>query len=165
MERARVLERIADRIVCLDLPHPVRVAVDGLTGAGKTTLADELAPIVERRGRPVIRASIDDFYRPRAQRYQLGRLSPEGYYRLAFDYPAVRTVLLQPLGPGGHRRYRAAYFHGWHDAPIESPERQASSDAVLLVDGVFLLRPELHDLWDFRIFVDAAVDVAISRAT
>jgi uridine kinase len=73
-------------------------------------------------------------------------------------------VLLEPLGPGGDRRYRAAYFHGWRDAPIDSPERLAPRDAVLLVDGVFLLRPEINDRWDYRIFVDAAVDVAIPRA-
>jgi hypothetical protein len=36
------------------------IATDGVDGAGKATLADALAPAVARRGRAVIRASVDD---------------------------------------------------------------------------------------------------------
>jgi uridine kinase len=161
--RSLVLEHLTDRIVAIGRPHPIRVAIDGLTAAGKTTLVDELVPAIARRGRPVIRASIDDFHRPRAERYQRGLLSPEGYYLDSFDYPAVRAVLLLPLGPGGSRRYRSAFFDSWTESPIEAPEQEAPPDAVLLVDGVFLFRPELDDLWDVRIFVDAKLDEAVRR--
>jgi hypothetical protein len=41
--RTAVLTELADAIVRLRLPHPTRVAVDGVDAAGKTTLADELA--------------------------------------------------------------------------------------------------------------------------
>jgi uridine kinase len=40
----------------------------------------------------------------------------------------------------------------------------APADAVLLFDGVFLLRPELIDRWDLRIFVSVTSDVALERA-
>jgi uridine kinase len=40
----------------------------------------------------------------------------------------------------------------------------AGPDAVLLFDGVFLLRTELNDGWDFRIFVQASFDVTVARA-
>jgi uridine kinase len=35
---------------------------------------------------------------------------------------------------------------------------------VLLFDGVFLLRPELIDRWDLRIFVSAAFERTLDRA-
>jgi uridine kinase len=35
---------------------------------------------------------------------------------------------------------------------------------VLLLDGIFLLRPELNDLWDFRVFVEVKADEALRRA-
>jgi uridine kinase len=35
---------------------------------------------------------------------------------------------------------------------------------VLLFDGVFLLRPELNDLWDFRVFVEVDAEEALRRA-
>ena len=41
----------------------------------------------------------------------------------------------------------------------------APKNAVLLMDGVFLLRPELVALWDYRIFVEVSFAVALERAT
>jgi uridine kinase len=162
--RSDVIDQIARYVAAVERPHPVRVGIDGISAAGKTTLADELVGPLERLGRTVIRAQIDDFHRPRAERHQLGPYSVEGYYLYAFDFPAIRDVLLQPLGPGGSRRYRVAVFDQPNDVPIDSPEREAPLDAILLADGVFLFRPELDDFWDIRIFVDADVEVATRRA-
>ena len=44
------------------------------------------------------------------------------------------------------------------------PLRQASPDAILLFDGVFLLRPELFACWDFKVFLDIDFEVMIARA-
>jgi uridine kinase len=161
--RARVLEQIADQILAVERSHPVRVGIDGLSAAGKTTMADELVVPLARCKRPVIRASIDDFHRPAEERYRRGRFSPEGYYLDTFDYPAVRAALLLPLGPDGSRRYRTAVFDSWRDLPINAPVCDAAPNAILLCDGVFLFRPELNDLWDFRIFVDTDSDEAVRR--
>ena len=57
----------------------LRVGIDGVDGAGKTTLADTLADALEAAGIAVIRASVDGFHHPRAVRYRLGRESPEGF--------------------------------------------------------------------------------------
>ncbi len=48
--RSRVIGRIADHLAALDPGHPLRVGVDGITAAGKTTLAAELAVAVVERG-------------------------------------------------------------------------------------------------------------------
>ncbi len=52
---------VAGRIGGLRLGHPVRVAIDGRTASGKTTLGDERAASLVGQGRPVIRTSIDAF--------------------------------------------------------------------------------------------------------
>jgi uridine kinase len=162
--RRHVLQRLADLVASVRRPHPVRVAIDGPDAAGKTTLADELSPFLEQRGTPVIRASIDDFHRPRVERYRRGRESPEGYYHDSFDHDALCAELLRPLGPGGSRRYRTAAFDLERDAPRASEVHAASDDAVLLFDGVFLLRPELDDCWDVRIYVDVGFGEILRRA-
>lgn len=131
-----------------------------LTGS----LADELAPLIEAQGRPVIRASIDGFHQPRSLRYQRGPESPEGYYEDSFDYPALRMMLLEPLGPQGDGWYRRAVFDFRADAPLAAIPEQAPANAVLLFDGVFLLRPELVDQWDYRIFVSVKMELALQRA-
>jgi uridine kinase len=152
-ERSRYLEALAQLILRVERPHPLRVAMDGPDAAGKTTLADELAPLLERSGRPVIRASVDGFHRPRVERFARGPESPEGYFLDSFDYPALRTSLLDPLGPGGDRRYRRRVFDVLADESVAAPTEIAPDNAILVFDGVFLLRSELIDLWDFSVFV------------
>lgn len=118
MHRQRMLDQLAERIAALPCAHPIRVAVDGIDAAGKTTLADELAHSITSWGRPVIRASIDGFHRPRVARYRRGADSPEGYYLDSFDYPLLRDLLLLPLGPAGSRRYRRTVFDFRADTPV-----------------------------------------------
>jgi uridine kinase len=163
-DRDAVLTRLADMIAAIRLSHVVRVAIDGVDAAGKTTLPDELRPLLEARGRPVLRATIDGFHRPRAERYRRGPTSPDGYYRDSFDYDALRRELLQPLGPGGSGRYRSRVFDLHADEAVGDPPASAPEGAVLLLDGVFLLRPELNDLWDFRVVVEVHADEALRRA-
>jgi uridine kinase len=164
LERPEMLERLAALIAGIERPHPLRVALDGVDAAGKTTLADVLVQALTERGRSVIRASVDGFHRPRAARYRRGAESPEGYYYDSFDYPALREALLLPLGPGGNRRYRTRVFDVRDDTPLDEPVQLAPLDALLLFDGVFLLRPELDDMWDLRIFVAADFVVTLRRA-
>ncbi len=164
MKRADLIRRLAEEIASVALPHPTRVAIDGIDAAGKTTLAGELVAPLERMGRQVVRASIDGFHRPREERYRRGKDSPEGYYCDSFDHAAVRRELLEPLGPCGDRRYRTAPFDYREDAPVDSPLLQAPVDAILLFDGVFLLRPELVGCWDLTIFVHVGFETSLARA-
>ena len=164
VKRTEALEQLAERILLLTPPHPLRVAVDGIDAAGKTTLANDLALVLQAQGHTVIRASIDGFHRPRAERYQRGPASAEGYYLDSFDHSALREKLLLPLGPNGSRRYRRAIFDFRTDAALTTTEEVAPVDAALIFDGVFLLRPELDALWEYRIFVDVPFAVALRRA-
>ena len=165
MMRDQLLQQLADLLISLDHSHPLRIALDGIDAAGKTTLADELVAYIEAQGRPVIRASIDGFHRPRSERYRRGSDSPEGYYEDSFDYLALKEALLAPLGPQGNRRYRRTVFDVQTDTPLQATEEEAPDDAILLFDGVFLLRPELNAWWDYRVFVSVDFEVALRRAS
>lgn len=155
---------LAKRIADVSLTHPTRVAIDGVDAAGKTTLADALVAPIEELGRPVIRATVDGFHRPREERYRRGSDSPEGYYHDSFDYDSARGELLEQLGPGGSLRYRTATFAFPTDQFIYERLQTAQPDAILLFDGIFLMRPELNDLWDFRIFLEIGFEESLERA-
>lgn len=164
MTRERLLGYLADLILQVDRSHPLRVAIDGIDAAGKTSLADELVPLIEAHSRPVLRASIDGFHRSRAERYRQGVDSPEGYYFDSFNYNTLIDVLLLPLGPGGDRSCRLKSFDFRTDTPPDEPYQHASVESVLLLDGVFLLRPVLNPYWDYRVFVQVDFHVALYRA-
>jgi uridine kinase len=139
------------------------VGVDGVDGAGKTTLADELAAAVRDLGRSVIRASVDSFHNPRAIRHRRGRTSPDGFFRDSYDYALLRRVLLDPLSPGGSGHFRAAAFDHVQDRPTLTPERVAPPDAVLIFDGLFLHRRGLSGYWDYSIFLRVGFGTSIPR--
>ncbi|MGC2781256.1 MAG: uridylate kinase [Bradyrhizobium sp.] len=161
--RLTVLDRLALRILRISLGRPVRIAVDGRTASGKTTLSAELGTVLERSGRRVIRTSIDGFHRPKIERYARGRHSAEGYYYDSRDLAAITTLLLEPLGPSGDRFYRTASFDLDNDVPVALAPVLAPSDAVLVVDGTFLQRPELRDGWDLVIFVETSEKISQAR--
>jgi uridine kinase len=161
--RGRVLRQLVELIVAIERPHPVRVAIDGRSGAGKSTLGDELAAMIRGRGRATIQASIDDFHGLWVDKHNRRFLTAETFYSGAYDYETLRSLVLGPLGPGGTRRYRARWHDGWNEGAIDEPERVAPDDAVLLVEGVFLLRPELDEYWDMRIFVEIDVAQTLER--
>src|SRR5262245_33292533 len=102
----------------------VILAVDGLDGSGKTTFADGFAEVFAEVGAAVFRASIDDFHRPRAQRYERGRDDPDGFYLDSFDYATFRRVLIDPFRDGaqtaGATGFQLAAFDVRRDSPVEA---------------------------------------------
>jgi uridine kinase len=160
---ASLLLRLASAIVDLRPNRIVRIAIDGVDGAGKTMLADALAALVGNKGRPAIRASVDDFHNPRAVRYARGKYSPDGFYLDSYDYDAFRKLLLDPLGPDGTGRYVARRFDHRTDRLVEDAARQAPPSAALIVDGIFLHRPELRSYWDLSIFLKVDFDISVPR--
>jgi uridine kinase len=161
--RHEVLDELVVRLLGRSGRDVLRVAIDGVDGAGKTHLADELAGLLRASGRSTIRASVDGFHNPKAIRYRRGRESPEGFFLDSYDYDGLKAALLDPLSPGGTRRYRVAIFDHRTDEPVCQPDRIASSGEILLFDGIFLHRPELRRYWDYSIFLQVAFGVSIPR--
>lgn len=139
------------------------LAVDGIDGAGKTMFADSLAERLEREGQATARASIDGFFRPRAERYALGRDSAEGYYRDSFDYDVFRRYLIEPFKLAGSAGFVTAVFDHRADAPLGLRWETTQPDSTLIVDGIFLNRPELRGLWNYSIWLDVPSEVAEAR--
>jgi len=161
--RTRLLDLVAALVPPARTPDCVRVGVDGVDGAGKTRFADELAEVLRRRGRPVVRVGIDDFHQVRPLRYRRGRQSPSGFWLDSFDYRRVWAEVLDPLGPGGSRRYRPVGHDLATDQVLTPPLVPAPAGAVLVLDGVFLHRDELAGAWDLSIFLDVGFDVTAAR--
>lgn len=163
--RNTVIDILASEITVLQFAHPTRVAVEGRSAAGKTTLADALAAAILLRGRDVLRASIDDFHRPDHKgRSQRGEWTPRTYYDEGYDYTAFRDLALHPLGPHGSRRCLPARFDALHDTECPEVWHTVAEDTIAIIDGVFLLRPELATHWDYVIWLDIDMETMVERA-
>lgn len=128
------------------------LAVDGVDGSGKTSFAANLA--AEIRDRPVIVIHVDDFLNPSSVRHAKGRSSPEGFWQDTYNYAALHDQLLAPLGPHGDGWYSWASYDSETDRVEQVEPRQAPSDALVVVEGMFLHRDELAPIWDASVFLD-----------
>ncbi|PKO13089.1 MAG: uridine kinase [Chloroflexi bacterium HGW-Chloroflexi-10] len=164
MLRSQMLEQLSDYIVKQACEHPLRVAIDGVDAAGKSRLVKELLFPLRKHRRPIITISLDNFHHPRQYRYRRGEESPEGYYYDSFNYPAIIENVLKPLGPDGSRNYSTGVFDLTTNTDKNHPEERAEDNAILLMDGIFMMRPELNGFWDLTIFLDISFETSIERA-
>jgi uridine kinase len=158
------LAYVSRQILKVRVPHPLRVGVNGVDGSGKTVFAQRLVrALQDQTERHVIGASIDSFHNPRSVRYAQGRESPEGYYRDSFNFHALITDLLEPLGPQGDRLYKVACFDLLADQEVTTSPQVAQLDAILIVEGIFLFMPDMARHLDCKIFLDVPFDVTWRR--
>lgn len=161
-ERAAVVAAVADRVLACGGGR-LRVAVDGFTAAGKTSLAHEVGAAVAAAGRPVFRASLDDFKRPWADRHRYDRSTGEGYYRNAGDHEAMWRLLLGPAGPDGDGVVALCAIDPLTQVDHSADVVSMPADGVLVVDSVFTMRPEVDAAWDLRIWVDVDAELSVAR--
>jgi uridine kinase len=157
-----VIGYVTTRILDLD-GDPLRIAVDGVDGSGKTIFADEVAAAIRVLDRPVVRISLDDFHNVRSVRYRQGRHSPEGFWQDSYNYARFRRDVLDPFSPGGCRRYWPAAHDVETDAVLDVEMCIAHPGTVLVVDGLFLHREELVSAWDLSVFLDVPFEVTAQR--
>jgi uridine kinase len=158
--RAAVLDELVAALLAVRPGERAAVGLDGVDGAGKTVLGRELAALLAPH-REVHRVSVDGFHRPAALRYARGR-TPETFYRDQYDHDAIRARLVGAFRAG--RPWLPAQYDVEQEVALDLPlEPAPGSDALLVVDGIFLHRPELVDLWDATVFVDVPFEVSVPR--
>jgi len=161
--REALLEQLATEVDALPTDPYVRIGIDGVDGAGKSVLAGELTTALRRRGRTVVHASIDGFHQPRALRHARGSRDPEGFYRDSYDLTAFQEQLLDPFAPGGHGQHRAHVFDARTDSVNLAEPQQAAPSTILIVDGIFLHRPELRGRWTWSLWLEVDRDTTLRR--
>ncbi|MCO5293746.1 MAG: uridine kinase [Homoserinimonas sp.] len=130
------------------------IAIDGRHGSGQREFADDLAEALGEFEPKVFRASIDDFQLPRSGRSDGPGNSGFDFYRSKYDYSLLRRVLIDPFHTAGSTGFVLTGFDAVRDQPVFQPKwMTAGLDAVLIMDGVFLLRPELASVWNYSVWL------------
>jgi uridine kinase len=133
--------------------RPSLVCIDGLGGAGKSTLAEAVAS--ERPDVTVVLG--DDFYGPQASDWTTW--TPQQGYERYFDHDRLEDQVLQPLRSGSRASFQR---YDW-SANTLADWIEVDPDGVVIVEGVYLLRPRLRRYWDLAIYVDAGRDLRQRR--
>jgi uridine kinase len=136
------------------VPSAAFVALDGRTGAGKSTLA---ATVGAALGALVIDGDV--FYSGGSDTYW-DALGTQEKMDLVIDWRRQRRVL-EALGNGGvasWRRYEWEAHDGWLGEEIDGGPAH-----VVILDGAYSARPELADLMTLRVMLDTPRDVRRAR--
>jgi uridine kinase len=161
--REELLVTLAAMVLALPEDRPQAVCLTGMSCSGKTTLAAELATVVDGAGRAVLPVAYDDFHQPRERRHARGRESAPGYLDDAFDPEALDRLVLRPVTQGARQVVPAAYDLA-EDRPVTPDPVELPEGAVVLVEGSFLLVPALADRWDLSVMTVADPERVIARA-
>lgn len=141
---------------------PLVVAVDGRSGSGKTTVARLLA---EQLDTACVRC--DDFFAADIPAAGWDARSPTQRAADCLDWRRLRTEVIEPLRAGHAARWFAFDFEAGARADGSYalrtvPTEQAPRPLVLL-DGAYSARPELADLIDYAILVEAPAPLRLAR--
>jgi uridine kinase len=133
-----------------DQRRPLVVAIDGRSGAGKSTVARWLGSELE-----AVVVEADDFYAGGSDVEWAAR-TPAERVEQVIDWRRLRHEALAPLAAGRAAAWRPFDFErgaGFADRIIA---RQPAP--VVILDGAYSARPELADLVDLAVLVQASTD-------
>ena len=154
-EPSAAANRAADAIVAeirrrtVGRNTPILVALDGASGCGKSTLAQL---IVTELGAALVNG--DDFYAPNPWDAAWDARGAEARAADAIDWRRLRAEALTPLLAGRPAKWYAA---------LQSVFIAREPSAVVVMEGVYCSRPELADLIDLTVLVDAPVALQHER--
>jgi uridine kinase len=156
MQFARALDEAAGWLDERQPREPCVVAVDGHSAAGKSTFADALA---SRTGAALARG--DDFYRVMDEADR-AELAPAEGVELYYDWQRMRDEVLLPLRAGTPAQYHP---YDWDSGSLASRFVKVPAAAVVILEGLFVSRPELQPLVDRSVLVDTPAAVRRRRQT
>jgi uridine kinase len=132
---------------------PALVCIEGLGGAGKTTLARAIAARAEN----ITLVHGDDFYGPEERDWR--SWTPRQGYERYFDHRRLERELLRPLSAGQPATFQR---YDWETNSLDNWVA-VEPRGIVLVEGVYLLRQELRSYWDFSLYVDTPRNVRQAR--
>jgi uridine kinase len=157
-----VLNTLREKIFAIQKKTPLIIAVDGADGAGKTFFSHHLKECLEEGGKEVIIIAIDNFHNPKSIRYKQGEDSPSDFYYDSYNYDGfIENVILPFQQQDG--KYVTKVFDLDQDKPVTEKPNEVPQNAVLIVEGIFLNRPELATLWDYSIYLEVSVETSLAR--
>jgi uridine kinase len=167
VRRDELTRRLADRLVQerLDNGGPVVLGLTGADASGKSRLAGSLARHLDDRGVENQLVHVDDFHRPRSERYAGRRPEPEQYLHQSIDLEALVREVLGPIRRDGQLRHTARHLDLLTDGYTTERTYRVTERTIVLVEGVFLLREPVRSYLDLIVVLTADEEELVARGS
>ncbi|KNF09282.1 uridine kinase [Gottschalkia purinilytica] len=133
-------------------------------GSGKTTLAKELIKEIKKSLYEPVVLHIDDFIYPKNIRYNKNYDDWYCYYYLQWRYRYLIDGVLQPIKNGDKKLEKKLEIY---DKDKDNYKlltfKYMNENTILIIEGIFLQRPELKDFFDYIIYIDIPKKTRMKR--
>jgi uridine kinase len=158
----RLAKIMAQRQAALGKHRALLVAVSGIDGSGKSTVAPQLAAGIEALGLHAVTLTIDPWHTPTFVRFS--KEDPgEHFYRHAFRWSEMFDHLIEPLQRNRRVHLTAEVTRLPENDRIQHTYAFENVDVVVL-EGIFLFKRELLHRYDVRCWVECSFETALARA-
>lgn len=154
----RTFEKIKDIAMSRDISV---IGIDGLGGAGKSTVSESVCSYLENSGIHTILLHIDDFIHVRDVRYNPAYTEWQCYYDLQWRYDRfIKTI--EKLKAVQGEEVEAELYDKENDCYFTERYSVKGKTAVI-VEGIFLQRQELQGVFDYMIYIDVPENIRLDR--
>ncbi len=153
------IDKVADEILSLSdkLQRPIVVAIDGGSGAGKSTIAQQIGVKLQ-----AVTIPLDDFFSADIPDYKWDDFSIAEKMEKVFDWKKVRTFAIEPL----RRREQAKWFafdflaglQSDGTYPLQKEETVRNPSNIIILEGAYSSSQFLSDLLDLTILIDVSIE-------
>ncbi|MCK6258993.1 hypothetical protein LCY76_20690 [Fictibacillus sp. KIGAM418] len=143
---------------------PLIVGITGIDTSGKTQLTYELHKHLQTLNESVQIVHVDDFHNPKSKRYVPDLPEADQYYNLSINFDELVTKVLNPIKDQGQLQITLNHLDILSDSMSLQKEYSIFPNSIVLLEGVFLFRPETYPFIDFSIFLNIDEDTALQRA-
>jgi uridine kinase len=141
---------------------PIRIAINGIEGTGKTIMAEKLTEYLNSENTKAIQVSIDGFHFNKEVRYKQGRDSAKGYYENSYDEIAFVEKVLKS-SQTEFPNYTIATHDLETDEYLSLEPIELKNNTVLVTDGAYLFKPNYRNHWDLKIYLKTSFEIAMNR--
>ena len=145
----------------IDNKNVAVLGIDGLGGAGKSTISEKICKELENNAIHTILLHIDDFIHTRDIRYNASYPEWQCYYELQWRYDYFIGIVSR-LKSVSNYSHEIELYDKDHDSYF-TKSYSVEQKTVLIVEGIFLQRKELQGIFDCMIYIDVPEDVRMSR--
>lgn len=162
MTQAEVFNVIRLKAISVIKDKPLRIAINGIEGSGKTIFARHLTQYLIDEQYKAVHVSIDGFHHDRAYRYRQGRDSARGYYEDSYDEKAFVEGVLK-RSQNDQPSYTPASHDLDTDKYLASNPINIGPDTFIITDGAYLFKPVYMPYWDLKIYLKTDFETAMKR--
>ena len=158
MDISKLTEQIMEKVQ--DIRTPI-IGIDGLGGAGKSTICESLREKLSDHGYQVVLLHIDELITKRNVRYNSQYPEWQCYYDLQWRFDYFKNIVKQMKSVKCGEIEIEIYDKDNDDYTIQ---KEILGDKILiLVEGIFLQRKEYDQIFDYMIYIDVPEVVRLQR--